>query len=254
MPDPLVITGGRDRAITFTIDTRQVRAIIAGLPKVAYFWTRDFLGRSFGQHRIRWLRNKSTRFGRGTEGSRGIRVSQVNEGSEGALQPNEVRYRVEPREKRMSTSGAAARALDNMFAEVATDNRILPVHEFGTDIRSQREMFVPVRTRPGDFGRWREANPNAKLLLLKSKRGAGTRLLYEVQRARRGPGRPKKDAPPASERLRLRWILTRSVTMRPTLKLYETWDLLASQRDALWRETADKMIRDAANPDLRDVL
>jgi hypothetical protein len=165
-----------------------------------------------------------------------------------------VRYQVEPREKRQPTSAAAARALDNMRAAVETDNTILPVHEFGTDIRSQREMFVPVKTRPGAFGKWRAAHPGAKLLLLPSKRGAGTRLLYEVQRARRGPGRPKKDAPPAGERLRLRWILTRAVTMRPTLKLYESWDLLAGQRDALWRETADKMIRDAANPDPRDIL
>lgn len=253
MADPLVITGGTDRSITFKIDTTQVRAIMAGLPKVAYFWTRDFLGRSFGQHRAKWLSSKSTKFGRGTEGGKSIRVSQVNEGSSGALQPNEVRYRVEPREKRQPTSAAAARGLDAMVAAVDTDNMILPVHEFGGTIRSQREMFVPVKTRPGSFGKWRAAHPSAKLLLLPSKRGGGNRLIYEAQRRRAGRGRPPKDAPPAAERLRLRWILTRSVTMRPTLKLYDSWDQLASQRDANWREAADKMIRDAAKGDPRNL-
>lgn len=253
MASPLVITGSRDNAITFKIDTAGVRSIMAGLPKVAYFWTRDFLGRSFGQHRAKWLSSKSTKFGRGTEGGKGIRVSQINEGSSGALQPNEVRYRVEPREKRQPTSAAAARGLDTMFAEVVTDNTVLPVHEFGAQIRSQREMFIPVKTRPGSFAKWRAAHPNAKLLLLPSKRGGGNRLIYEAQRRRAGRGRPPKDAPPPAERLRLRWILTRSVTMRPTLKLYDSWDQLAAQRDAIWRDAASKMIRDAAKGDPRDL-
>lgn len=252
MASPLVITGGTDRSITFKIDTTQVRAIMTGLPKVAYFWTRDFLGRSFGQHRVSWLRSKSTKFGRGTEGGKGIRVSQINDGSTGALRPNEVRYLVEPKDKRQPTSDAAARGLDTMRAIVETGNLILPVHEFGAEIRSQREMLIPVKTRPGSFGAWRAAHPRAKLLLLPSKRGGGNRLLYEATR-RGSRGRPRKDAPPPAERLRLRWILTRAVTMRPTLRLYESWDVLASQRDAHWREAADKMVRDAAKGDPRNL-
>ncbi len=253
MATPGVVTVGGQGAIQFKIDTRAVRAIIAGLPKVAYFWTRDFLGRSFGQHRNTWLRSKSTRFGRGEDTGKGIKVPPVNEGSTGALRPNEVRYLVIPKDKRQETSAAASRGMDAMFAEVATDNTILPVHEFGTDIRSNKEMFVPVKTRPGSFGKWRAAHPNARLIVLPSKRD-DKRLIYEVRRGRRPRGRPPAGTPPPADRLRLRWVLTRFVEMKPTLRLYESWDSLADQRDRLWKETADKMIRDAANPDLRDLL
>jgi len=237
--------------VTFKVEADSVRRVIAGAPKIAYFWTRDFLGRSFGQHRIKWLRSKSTKFGRGAENSKGIRVSQVNEGGTGALQPNEVRYSVFPPEKRQPTAAAASRALDTMTAEVATDNRILPVHQFGTDIRSMRAMFIPVKTRPGSFAAWRAAHPSAKLLFLPSKRD-DKRLVYEVTR-RRGRGRPRKDAPPAPEKMRLRWILSKFVSMKPTLKLYESWDGMASTRDTLWRETADKMIADLNRADPRDL-
>lgn len=244
-----------DRSITFKIDTRAVRFVFAGLPKIAYFWTRDFFGRSFGQHRVRWLRSKSTQFGRGTETSKGIKVTQINEGGAtgGALKPNEVRYRVFPDAKRMETTQAASAALEQLFAEVATGNEILPVHEFGMDIRSGGFQFVPVKTRPGDFRKWRAEHPGAQLLFLRSKTDPTKQIVYEVVRRRGRPGRPRKGEAPPTARLRMRFLLTKLVRMRPTLRLYETWDALLPTRDALWRETADKMMRDADKRDPRDI-
>lgn len=253
MTAPLVETVGGSGAIRFRVDLTDVQAVMSGMPKVGYFWLRDFLGRSFGQHRVQWLRSKGTAFGRGDDKSKAIKVSQVNAGGTGkALQPNEVRYSVSPAEKRMATAAAARAGLQALEAAVETDNSILPVHQFGTDIRSTRPMFVPVRTRPGNFKKWRAQHPGAKLRFLPSKRDDKT-LVYEATRRRAGRGRPRKDAPPAAEKLRLRWILTKQVAMKRTLRLYESWEGMQSVRDRLFKEAADKMQRDLERLDPRDL-
>lgn len=252
MTAPLVETVGAPHALRFRLDLTDVHAVMSGLPKAGYFWLRDFLGRSFGQHRVQWLRNKGTKFGRG-EAGKGIRVSQIEAGGTGTpLQPNEVRYSVSPAEKRMATAAAARAGLQALEGAVETDNRILPVHQFGQDIRSSRRMFVPVKTRPGGFQQWRARHPSAALKFLPSKRDDKT-LVYEVTRRRGQRGRPRAGSPPPAQKLRLRWILTRQVQMKPTLRLYESWEHMTSVRDRLFKEAADKMLRDLERLDPRDL-
>lgn len=252
MTDPGVTIVGSARSITFKIDTSAVRRVFGGMPRVAYFWTRDFLFRAFVQHRVRWLQQKGTQFGRGDDKSKAIRVSRINEGSTGEIAPNEVRYRVHPAAKRQPDSASASRGLDEMFAEAATGNEVLRVHEFGEDIRSSDYMFVPVKTRPGRFSKWRAQHSGARLLRLPSKTQHGTQLIYEVQGARGRPGRPRKGEE-RQTKLRLRWLLTRFVRMRPTLQLYDSWDAMSGLRDQLWRDVADKMQRDFDRADPRDL-
>lgn len=246
-------------AIQFRVQTEGVQAVLDGMPKVAYFWFRDYLFRSFVAHRTSWLRTKSTKFGRaagGALGGRGIRVSQVNE-DDGPLGDNEVRYTVVPAERRQRTREAAVAGMREMGAEAATGNLVLGVHEFGTDIEAKNQrtgMWIPIRTRPGNIRAWRAKNPNKKTLLLPSKRGDGSRLLYEVQSVgRRGRPRKGQPTPPKTEKLRLRFVVVRKVDMKPTLKFYESWDAMGSDRDRLFREAATKMVRDMERGDPRDL-
>lgn len=257
MTSPLVITAGGAGAqgLQVSVDLRGVQNVLTGMPKAAYFWLRDFLGRSLIQHRKTWLSTKSTKFGRAKEGGRGIRVTTVNGGT-GALADNEVRYSVEPQERRQPTAAAAAAALQKLGAAIETGNEVLPVHEFGTDIRSSKSMFIPVKTVPGDFEDWRAANPGKDLLFLPSKRDDKT-LVYEITlrklRRRKGAG-DLPGPPPMSVKLRLRWVLAKFVDMKPTLNLYGSWDALQSERDQLFRQAADKMVRDLVRADARDFV
>lgn len=268
MTSVLVQTVGTATRLQFRVNAEPVRLVLAGMPKVAYFWIRDFLGRSLVRHRVSWLASKVTRFGRASGSGKGIRVPQVNEAS-GPLHPQEVRYTVEPAERRMPTSKQARAGLEVMRAEVATGNLILQLHQFGGDIRSARPMFLPTRgTRPGDFQEWRRANPDKQLRFLPSKRGDGKTLVYELQHKARirslnrsqaaALGGRLAPAPTGTgtlrwQKLKLRWVLTTHVRMRPTLRLYESWEQLANERDKAWSQAADKMIADLRRADPRDL-
>lgn len=237
--------------ITFRINTEPVRVVLDGMPKVAYFWLRDYLGRSLLRHRAKWLSEKSTKFGRGPNS---ISVGRLNERS-GPLDDKEVRYTVEPDERRVQTAQAAEKGLAAMRAEIATGSIVLPVHEFGTDIRSARRMFVPTfrpnQYHPGNIAKWIKKHPQSALRWLKSKRDDKT-MVYEVVLKRKRGRTRAGEAPKTTERLKLRWVGTKDVDMKPTLRLYASWDEQRTERDAQFRETADKMIRDMARGDRRD--
>lgn len=235
---------GDARSLRLEVDTAGVERAMRTAPRVVYFWCRDFLGAVFGRHRQQWFRNKGTRFGRGSEDGKAIRVFGVNEGPD-LPADNQVVYHVRPREQRMGSEAAAVDALQQLRAEAFTGNVVLPVHEFGRDIRTSQWMAVPIKTRPGSPGKWRERNPD-KRLVLRPGRG-GTLLLYETKLVGRR-GRPRKDAaaPRQTERLRLRFLLTRTVHMRPTLHMYDTWDQLTTYRAAAWKRAADRIEADLA--------
>lgn len=247
-----VISSGAGDYVRVRIDATGALRVLQAAPKIAYFRVRDYLFQILLQHRKLWLEIKGNKFGRGTgESGSSIRVRQINDGN-GAALPNDVAYVVSPSDKRAPSTQQAGAMLRALQAEIYTGNVILPIHEFGRDIASQRWMALAVKTRPSTPKRWREKYPNRQLKLLPSKRGDGKMLLYEVQRVGRR-GRPKKGEPaPVTERLKLRFILTKFVDMRPTLKLYDTWDSLAQARDKAWAQTADKMQLDFAKNDPRN--
>lgn len=233
------------------VNVDDVRDAVVGMPKVAYFWLRDYFFQAFLSHRRTWLASKKTRFGRARAGGYGIRVSNI-ETQDGAAAPNEVRYQVTPAARRASSARDAARMLDQLSAIAATGNEILPVHEFGEDIRSADNMAIPVKTRPGSMRDWIARNPRKKLLFAPSKQDGKTLVYERIRRGRRG--RPRKGQPQqrAPERLRLRWILLKQVKMRRTLNFYDSWDSLAQQRDQLWSRAASRIQRDFQRKDPRD--
>lgn len=233
---------GDARSLRIKIDAEPVRRVLARAPRPAYFWLRDFLFRAFTQHRVAWLEEKGTRFGRG-----GIKVHRVNEGPDipGDL---DVVYQVRPKERRFASDRRAAAAIDELRADAYTGNSVLPHHEFGEPVvsRTGRLMSVPIRTRPGSPSAWRAANPG-KVLIAKRSRGGPAVLLFERQR-RKARGRPRRygRTRTVTERLRLRFLLTPRVEMQPTLHMYDSWEAQADDRDRLWSQTADRMIRDMA--------
>jgi len=220
-------------------------------PKIAYFRIRDFLFRSVLEHRKRWLAKKGLAFGRGDGRIGGpIRVRQINDGL-GDVGPVDVAYQVTPKQKRAESPAQASQLLPQLVAEIFTGNLVLPIHQEGRAIDTTEFMAIPVRTRPGSVKKWREQNPGKTLITLPSKRD-NKLLLYE-RTIVRGRGRPKKgEAPKTKERLRLRFLLTKHVGMKPTLQLYETWDEQVPFRDAAWKEAADKMQADLVKGDPRD--
>lgn len=243
-----------DRVLKIEVDNGRVADLVSRAPRVSYFWLRNFMIRALGDHRRAWFKAKGVRFGR----SGGIEVYGVNEGPDPSSRgPLDVTYTVEPKDaKRAATPQQARTLLQLLSAEASTGNIVLPVHEFGTDIRSPRWMAVPIRTRPGSPKAWRAAT-GKDLVFRPSQRKPGTALLYEVDRKFRRPRRQKgakrtkrgaaSFGPPPTvvvERLRLRFLLTKYVDMKPTLRMYEVWDSLDGDRAAQWEQTANRILED----------
>lgn len=240
---PPVVTVGNDNLVRLTVDFRRVARLLTAMPKSSYYWLRVFFFDVLFQHRMRWLQAKGTKFGRGKGG---IQVGQIND-HKAPGGPLSVNYRVRPEERKAASAADATAKLERLTAEVFTGNTVLPVHEFGEDVRSARFMAIAIKTRPSTPARWMAKYPQKKLVLRPSKKDPNQSLLYELERVR-GRGRPRKDGTGNTvlERLRLRFLLTKFVDMKPTLKMYETWDQLARQRDQKWSEIATRMEADMA--------
>lgn len=249
---PLVAVGD-ERSLQVTIDAEAVSRVLARSPKIAHFWLQGFLHRCFVLHRLEWLRRKGTKFGRGGDGGRAIRVHPVNEGP-ATPGDTDVVYRVHPREQKAATVQQAIQGLQSMQAEAFAGSVVLRVHEFGEDIRAKRKyLAVPVRTRPKSPAAWLRKYPGKRLELRPSKKFPGEGALYEVTKVG-ARGRPRKDGslPKLRERLRLRFVLKRLVDMKPTLHFYDSWEQMRAQRDQLWRGAASRMEQQLQRADPRD--
>lgn len=244
--------------LRFTIDLAPVERVLRVMPKVAYFWLRDYFVGSFISHRLAWLRGKSTRFGRG---GRGIKVWPVGEGPTENPAPLDVVYGITPRAKRAASSDEARATLAQIGGEAFTGNVVLPVHEFGPVIKARNSRFlaIPMKgARPGNITKWKQQHASARLIARPI--GGGRVMLFEVTtRGNRNTAaawrrqNPDQFGPaPARVQWSPRFLLVPRVQMHPTLKFYSTWDSLAGRRDELFAKNADKMIRDLEADDPRD--
>jgi hypothetical protein len=250
-----LIAMGDERTLKVKLDFGAVADVIAKAPKIAHFWLQGFLHRSFVLHRLEWFKRKTTQFGRGGGGGKGIRVSPVNQGPASPTEQDVV-YRVTPKQQKAASVTAAIQGLEQMSGEAFAGSQVLKVHEFGEDVHAgkrRRFLAVPIKTRPGNPAAWLQKYPGKKLELRPSKKHPGEGVLYEVTKVR-GRGRPKKgqDLPALREKLRLRFVLKRVVDMKPTLHFYDTWDQLQEQRDQLLRGAADRMHKQLQEGDPRD--
>lgn len=236
--------------IQFRMDTRPIAKAIDAAPSATYYWLRSYLRGAFIGHRDAWLQGKNTRFGRGGENSRAIRVFRIDEAPAGAPQDNWVVYDVRPRDKRVRDASQARVALGQLQGAAHAGSIVLRVHQFGEDLHSAGKLLsIPIRTRPATPKAWRAKNPGKDLIARAAKNNPNTVLLYEVTRTR-GRGRPRKDGTSSAklvERWRLRFLLRRHIDMRPTLNFYETWQAGAAERDRQFRFVADRILKDMAH-------
>lgn len=243
-----VVASGND-LVRFTVDVSKVQRFLGQIPRASYYWLRTFFHNALFQHRKHWLEVKGTKFGRG---GGGIQVGQIND-HKAAGGPLSITYRVSPEDRRANDRQDAVDKLNRLSAEVFTGNTVLPVHQFGQDIRSSRFMAIAIKTRPKTPARWSARYPDKKLVVRPSKKSPNELLLYELIRVR-GRGRPRKDGKGNTtlERLRLRFLLTKFVDMKPTLKMYEAWEGLETQRNSEFAGIASNLEKDLAAGDPRD--
>lgn len=235
--------------LKFTVDTKAVDKVINGMPKVAYFHLRAYAFGSMLEHRLKWLRTKGTKFGRG---GKGIKVHRV--GDTAGETDRSVVYDI-PKEKRARNSKDALVKLRNFDAEIRTGNIVLPVHEFGTDVRSRsgKLMAIPLgRTKPDNIREWKAANRNRRLVFRPTRSGNLMAFEVNVGRARgRGP------TPIGPGKARVKWkprfLLTNKVEMDPILKFYDTWDSLKGERASKFAFRTKRMLADFEKADARDL-
>jgi hypothetical protein len=213
MPDPLVVTS-RDSLQSRSRSTRgRVRGILAGLPKVAYFWTRDFLGRSFGQHRIRWLRSKQHEVrcaapkARASECRRSTRArwapcSRTRCANQVETPRTECEAAADVRGCGRAPWTTCARGRDRT-------TRSSPCTSSAPTSGASGKMFRAGEERaqaPSAMAKQRTQARSLPAAAEQARRRHAT-AVRKLQRARRGPraARKKDCAPPRRERLRLRW-------------------------------------------------
>lgn len=247
----------RTEGLEFRLDTHDLEKAFDRAPVMSYFWLRDFFFRLTVGHRIAWLRGKGTAFGRRGDdpSSRAIKVWKVNEGPD-SPESQDVTFEVRPKLRKMTDVAAAVAGLNQLSAVHATGSSVLRVHETGEDIRSPEWMAIPIKTRPGSPEKWRAKNPGKTLVARPSRRTPGKILLYErIRTQRRGrpsknkakvAGRRRRGGRATRDQLRLRFILTKFIEMDPTLHFYDSWDQQVADRDRLFSEAADKIVRDLA--------
>lgn len=219
--------------IRLLIDKAPIQNLILAMPKQVLAGLGRFAFGSFVDHRVAWLKQKSTRFGRG---GRGIRVGRVGEGDGRKVGAREVIYQVPPRAT-PRTQAEARFLLNRWEAAIYTGNLILPVHEFGTDIRSSRWMALPIKPRAKGAdtpARWRAKFPRRHVVIFPSRRHPGELVMRWKKRTKRGE----------PQRWQTIFRLTKHVDMKPTLRFYETWAQLAPKREQKWQEMTTRLWQD----------
>lgn len=244
-------TAAANAGIDLTLDTKDLeRAFLLG-PSTAFYWLRGFLFGSFLKHRTYWLRAKGTKFGRGDDKSKAIKVWRINDAPAG-VQDNWVVYRINPKEQRLRDPRAAEQGLKQLGGAAAAGSLVLEVHQKGTDIDVPGKwLTIPLRTRPRTPRAWRKKNPGKVLITIPDRRNPGRLYLYERirYRGRRAEGVKARDEGKKKvvrDLLRRRFLLVHHIDMKPTLGFYESWDAGRSERDTEFRRTADRIVEDIA--------
>lgn len=206
----------------------KVQEVFKKAPRSAYRHLREFVYQSWDDHRKNWRKIRAVRF---AAKGRGVKVYRV--GEKGPERINAVHYDL-PKDRRARSLGDAIGKLQKFRAEVRTGSRVLERHQEGGVMRAKGKLMpIPVKTRPADPREWRAKFPDRRLRIIPGRNG--NKLVFEETRSGRG-GKNRK--------LRLRWVLARTVRNKPKLRFYETWAQLTRLRDRKWALAAENMIRD----------
>ena len=239
--------------ITLTADLDPIARALGRAPELAYFWLRDWMFRVATDHRKTLLSQKKLKT------NRGIRVPRVNENF-GDPKNRHITYSVTPTDRRATSAGDAKKKLGELFLDIGTDNKILPLHEFGGIIRprSKRKLALKLAPAPGK-GRirrtpqqFRARNPKAVLITRKTR--SGSLIVYERKRRRDGvrknrrrqKGTKRQREFKVRDQLIPRYALVDQVKIEPGLNFYSSWDGREAARTQLFSKAADRILRDIA--------
>lgn len=233
--------------IRFRIDTGGLEDAFSRGPATSYYWLRSWLFRALLEHRIAWLRSKSTRFGRGKDA---IKVWQINQAPSGPVDPKHVVYRVDPEARKVAPSDAPA-ALQSLTGEAFAGSVALEVHQFGTDIEGGGKWLpVPIGRGPGSPRAWRAKFPQRTLLTVPDRKRSDRLFLMERKRYR---GRSRSQQAKRGRQRKVvrdllipRFVLVRRLDMQPTLGFYETWEAQASARLKDFASISTRILQDLA--------
>lgn len=241
-----------DGVVRVDIDTEPLARAMEKGPQTVYFWLQSWLFRSLKEHRVRWLKTRTTKFGRGKDG---IKVWQINKAPSGQTDPKWVVYRTQPGAKKQPNRRAAEKALQKLGAEIFAGSVVLEVHQFGRDINLGSEwLAIPVhkvtKNNPRSPAKWRRKNPSKQLVTIPDPRRPDVLYLAEPKRYRgkRQRGRRARNRRKKVVRTKLVWrfLLVHRVQMEPTLNFYESWDRLASARQTDFAGITTRILQDIA--------
>lgn len=221
-------------SLQWSTEDAGIQRLMREMPRVAYKELRELLFQYWHRHRMYWLSQQSNKFGRG---GRGVKVHRI--GMKGKRTDRSVHYYL-PDERSLPITRVLQGFRNLARSEIRTDSKVMQFLQTGGKQKPQRRehMLVPNKTLPPNYRAWKSKNAGKKKLRwLPAKRGGSTKkLVYEVT------GKRKK-------KWRLRFVAVSSVTNKPTLKFYDSWDQLTGWRDrefSLFSDRVQLLLREAA--------
>jgi hypothetical protein len=241
---------------------QQVGRTVQAIGPLMFKHYRDAVGRVFGRHRREWLARTLARFR-----SRGIRVGPIGSGAQpatGAEAQRRFFYRVDPAAKELPAGADAGAALKALGGEAYSGSPVAEGLEKGGTFRARGGawMAIPIGVTLDKLGRpiprwatpqaFARSSPGKQLVALRL--GEGPPKLYQVV-----SGRTKKaktvsgaltlvgDRPQGrglARALLPAYQLVRSITRRPLLRFYATWDELQTDRDSVFAQAQDRLVKE----------
>lgn len=225
---------------------------------------RDAVGRIFGRHRREWIQRTLAKFR-----DKGLRVSPIGSGVKAANRQDAMRrffYNVEPKAKTLPPGADARAALESLHGEAYAGSKVAEGLEFGGTHRAKsgKMLAIPIGITLDSLGRpkgrwawpsgYRRANPGKELLALRLD---GRLKLYQVTSGRTKAAQQtvgalslRKDRPRGRGMARVllpAYVLVRSVTRKPVLRFYATWDELQADRDMVFQQAQDALMKELPN-------
>lgn len=206
----------RSADVEMQVSAGRIQNLFVRAPGTAFFYFRDVVGSMFGSHRREWIARNQVAF----KQKRTINKLFF--------------YRVYPRKNLKPVPGAPV-SLDQIKGETYTRSKMALAHERGGTITPTRgkALAIPiggsllpsgkVRKEWRTPAKFRAAFPSRELIALGS---AGKRVLYEARRTKGGRRRKRE----GRDKLTPAFVLVPSVTLKPRLNFFKTWDQLSSDR------------------------
>lgn len=224
----------RTGALTVTITTGRIVNLFERAPHKVYFHIRDTLGAIFFRYREAWIKRTEVEFHRG-----GLKVAQFGSsaGSEGGTFATETKFFHIVSPKKKSVPRSETPRLEQIKGEAFTHSEAAQSLESGGTFRARGAQHLTI---PIGHALRSDKRPKAAFRSLALVRKAGKETI-----ARLKPGQ----APVVYLVKRLKrktkykpiFLLVRSITKKPRLKFFDTWDFMKQDRERRFSKMLGKI-------------